>query len=44
MNGHPLWYSPVTDKYFKMSNHKREKVKQGFKRISQKKRIEFCGS
>jgi len=29
MNGHPLWYSPKTDKYFKMSNHKSEEVKLG---------------
>ena len=29
MNGHPLWYSPKTDKYFKMSNHKSEEVKFG---------------
>jgi len=29
MNGHPLWYSPITDKYFKMSNHKSEEVKKG---------------
>lgn len=27
MNGHPLWYSPITDKYFKMSHHKSEEVK-----------------
>ncbi len=29
MNGHPLWYSPKTDKYFKMSNHKGQEVKKG---------------
>ena len=23
MRGHPLWYSPRTGKYFKMSNHKK---------------------
>lgn len=29
MNGHPLWYSPKTDKYFKMSNHKSQEVAKG---------------
>jgi hypothetical protein len=29
MNGHPLWYSPLTDNYFKMSNHKGQEVKPG---------------
>lgn len=27
--GHPLWYSPITDKYFKTSNHYSEEVKPG---------------
>ena len=25
-SGHPLWYSPVTGKEFRMSNHKSEEV------------------
>ncbi len=29
MNGHPLWYSPKTDRYFKMSHHKSQEVKTG---------------
>ena len=29
MGGHPLWYSPVTDKYFKMSHHKNQEVTKG---------------
>lgn len=29
MHGHPLWYSPVTGKYFKMSNHKSQEVAKG---------------
>jgi predicted RNA binding protein YcfA (HicA-like mRNA interferase family) len=29
MNGHPLWYSPMTDKHFKMSNHKNKEVAKG---------------
>jgi predicted RNA binding protein YcfA (HicA-like mRNA interferase family) len=29
MNGHPLWYSPIKDKYFKMSNHKNQEVAKG---------------
>jgi len=29
MSGHPMWYSPLTDKYFKMSHHKSEEVKLG---------------
>lgn len=29
MNGHPLWYSPLTEKLFKMSHHKSQEVKQG---------------
>jgi len=29
MNGHPLWYSPKTDKYFKMGHHKSQEVKFG---------------
>lgn len=29
MNGHPLWYSPKTDQYFKMSHHKSHEVAKG---------------
>ena len=29
MNGHPLWYSPVTEKRFKMSHHHNEEVATG---------------
>jgi len=29
MNGHPLWYSPITERYFKMSNHKSQEVAKG---------------
>lgn len=29
MNGHPLWYSPKTGKYFKMSSHKSQEVAKG---------------
>lgn len=29
MNGHPLWYSPVTAKVFQMSNHGGEEVAKG---------------
>lgn len=29
MGGHPLWYSPLTSKYFKMSNHGSEEVATG---------------
>jgi len=29
MNGHPLWYSPITGKYFKMSRHKSQEVAKG---------------
>ena len=29
MNGHPLWYSPKTGKYFKTSNHKNQEVATG---------------
>lgn len=28
-NGHPLWYSPVTGKFFQMSNHGSEEVAKG---------------
>ena len=27
--GHPVWFSPVTGKLFKMSNHKSEEVASG---------------
>ena len=29
MSGHPLWYSPITELHFKMSNHKSQEVKTG---------------
>lgn len=29
MNGHPIWYSPITDREFKMSNHGSEEVATG---------------
>ena len=29
MNGHPLWYSPITKKYFKMSHHRSQEVAKG---------------
>ena len=29
MNGYLLWYSPITDKYFKMSHHKNKEVASG---------------
>jgi predicted RNA binding protein YcfA (HicA-like mRNA interferase family) len=29
MNGHPLWYSPKTDKYFKMGHHKSQEIAKG---------------
>ncbi len=29
MSGHPLWYSPKTDKYFRMSNHRKQEVAKG---------------
>ncbi len=29
MGGHPLWYSPITEKYFKMGHHKSQEVKPG---------------
>ncbi|SET22383.1 type II toxin-antitoxin system HicA family toxin [Prevotella sp. kh1p2] len=29
MGGHPLWYCPATDKYFRMSNHSSEEVATG---------------
>lgn len=33
-NGHPLWYSPITGCWFKMSNHHSEEIKFGtFQRI-----------
>ena len=25
-NGHPVWYSPITDKKFRLSNHKSKEV------------------
>jgi len=29
MDGHPLWYSPITKKYFKMSHHRSQEVAKG---------------
>ncbi|WP_314058666.1 type II toxin-antitoxin system HicA family toxin [Empedobacter brevis] len=29
MNGHPLWFSPKTNKFFKTSHHKSQDVKNG---------------
>lgn len=28
-NGHPLWYSPISDKTFRMSNHQSQEVPRG---------------
>lgn len=28
-SGHPLWFSPITNKYFKVSNHGKEEVATG---------------
>ncbi|MBR0533067.1 MAG: type II toxin-antitoxin system HicA family toxin [Bacteroidales bacterium] len=28
-NGHPLWYSPITGRIFKMSNHSTNEVPKG---------------
>ena len=28
-NGHPLWYSPKTGRFFKMSHHRHEEVATG---------------
>lgn len=29
MAGHPLWYSPITNRYFPTSHHGSEEVKKG---------------
>ena len=29
MSGHPLWYSPITGRKFRMSHHKSEEVARG---------------
>ncbi len=29
VNGHPSWYSPITNKNFKMSHHGSQEVKPG---------------
>lgn len=29
MNGHPMWYSPITKEYFKMSHHKSQEISIG---------------
>ena len=36
MNGHPLWYSPVTGKEFQMSNHGKQEVAPGTLRAIKK--------
>lgn len=28
-NGHPIWFSPTTQKKFRMSNHRSEEVRNG---------------
>ena len=32
-NGHPLWFSPITQKQFKTSNHKSKEVATGINYI-----------
>jgi len=29
INGHPAWYSPITEQYFKMGHHKNQEVATG---------------
>ena len=29
IDGHPAWYSPITEMYFKMSHHKNREVATG---------------
>ena len=29
IDGHPMWYSPITGKNFKMSNHKSQEIAKG---------------
>lgn len=29
MGGHPLWYSPITGKFFKMSHHGSKEIASG---------------
>jgi predicted RNA binding protein YcfA (HicA-like mRNA interferase family) len=42
MNGHPLWYCPITSKYFKMSHHKSKEVAKGtLKSISNNSGVKF---
>ena len=42
MGGHPLWYSPKTDKYFKMGHHKNQEVASGtLKSISNDSGVKF---
>ena len=42
MNGHPLWYSPIANKYFKMSHHKSKEVANGtLKSISKDSGVKF---
>lgn len=28
-NGHPIWHSPITNKSFRLSNHRSQEVKAG---------------
>ena len=42
MSGHPLWYSPITGKYFKLSRHKSQEVATGtLKNISNDSGVKF---
>lgn len=42
MRGHPLWYSPITGKKFKMSNHKSQEIAKGtLKSISKESGVEL---
>ena len=37
LNGHELWYSPITDDTFLMSRHHNEEVKKGMEMFIRKK-------
>jgi len=42
MNGHPLWYSPITGQYFKTGHHKNKEVAVGtLKNISKKSGVKL---
>ncbi len=42
MNGHPLWYSPITKKEFKTGHHKSQEVARGtLKSISNDSGVKF---